>query len=256
MTAGSLSPQPSGSTSPEADRCAGVPVVCVPHAGAGASFFWPWRRLCPQLELIPVQLPGREERVEEEPLTRLAAAVDDVVGGLGEVLGRCGRIALFGHSLGAVLAYEVARRVEASGTARVARLFVSGSPGPLATRAQHATGLDDEAFLARVEQFAGFRHEAFEIPELRELILPVIRADVQLHESYAPLPGPPLRAPITCLRGADDSLVAAADAQGWHQASSAGCEMVEFPGGHMYLVDDPAAPLRVIRERLAQAVAR
>ncbi|WP_200931399.1 thioesterase II family protein [Frankia sp. R43] len=245
---------------PKAGSAGAVPVICLPHAGAGASFFWPWQHRCPDLDLVPVQLPGREERIDEEPPTDLRATVDTVVADLVRgVLGRCTQVALFGHSLGAVLAYEVARRIEARAGGRVTRLFVSGSPAPDAMRERHATGLSDDDFLARVEEFAGFRHEAFDIPELREMLLPTIRADVELHESYVPLPGPRLRAPITCLRGHDDALVAAADTAGWWEASESGCETVELPGGHMYLADDPSALLRIMGERLAEptgAVAR
>src|SRR6478735_5558310 len=147
-------------------------LACLPFAGSGAGFFREWNKLdiLQELVIFPVQLPGREERFLDDPFTDIAEAVAElapqVVSGAGEDTD----IALFGHSLGAVLAYEIARELERTGH-RLRHLYVSGSPGPHNGRTERATGLPDEAFLAGVQRFAGYRHAAFDDPELVEVLL-------------------------------------------------------------------------------------
>ncbi|MFJ8166179.1 thioesterase II family protein [Streptomyces sp. NPDC096136] len=224
-------------------------LLCVPFAGAGPSFFHPWRELAAgRWRVTSVELPGRERRIMEEPYRNVFEAakgsIDDVVADLGEGA----RTVLFGHSLGAVLAYELAHLLGERGV-RVERLVVSGSPGPWTQRERRAAGLPDEEFLARVEEFAGFRHEALDHPEMRELILPVLQADCEMHESYVPSTDVPLAVPICSLRGAADGLVTEEEARQWQAATTAGFTYAEFPGDHMYLVDAGREVLEVIAEQ-------
>ncbi|MET8036710.1 alpha/beta fold hydrolase [Streptomyces sp. NPDC005345] len=212
-------------------------LLCVPFAGAGPSFFHPWRELSAgRWRVTSVELPGRERRILDTPYRNVVEAakgsIDDIVADLGEGTSTV----LFGHSLGAVLAYELAHLLPTRGV-HVERLVVSGSPGPWTQRERRATGLPDEEFLARVEEFAGFRHEALDHPEMRELILPVLQADCEMHENYVPSTDTPLAVPVCSLRGAWDGLVTAAEARQWQDATTAGFTYAEFPGDHMYLVD-------------------
>lgn len=163
-------------------------LVCLPYAGAGASFYRPWTAVAGDaLEIVALQLPGRERLIDEEPYRDAHRAVDGLLAQLRERLGDGGgRVALFGHSLGAVLAYELAHRLAAEPGVEPVHLFVSGSPAPGQGRARRATGLSDDEFLARVGEFAGYRHPAFDDPEMRELLLPALRADVEMHENHRP----------------------------------------------------------------------
>ncbi|MEO6084688.1 MAG: alpha/beta fold hydrolase [Umezawaea sp.] len=211
-------------------------LVCLPFAGAGASFYHPWSALAGEsLRVLPMQLPGRERRIDDEPYREVGAAVDGLLADLLDQLGDTKRVVLFGHSLGAVLAYELAHRLVAVPGVEVVRLFASGSTEPRTSRPGRATGLSDDEFVARVRQFAGFSDEALDDPEMRELILPTLRADVEMHEGYVPSTAEPLPVPVTALRGADDELVSAGQAAAWRTATSAEFELVELPGGHMYL---------------------
>jgi surfactin synthase thioesterase subunit len=222
-------------------------LVCLPYAGAGASFFRPWQAIAGEaLRVLPLQLPGRERLIDVEPHRYVQPAVDDLHARLRDLLGEERQVALFGHSLGAVLAYELAHRLTADPGITLVRLFASGSPEPAAGREQRATGLSDEEFLTRVSEFAGYTHEALEDPEMREMILPTLRADVEMHENYVPSGDLPLPAPITAIRGEDDDLVSYEDAAGWSKATSADFEHVEVPGGHMYLTEAAPALLRLI----------
>jgi surfactin synthase thioesterase subunit len=227
-------------------------LVCVPFAGAGPSFFHPWRALAAgRWRVVPVELPGREKRLLETPYRNAVEAaensVDDIVADLGEGT----RAVLFGHSLGAVLAYELTHLLSARGV-HVERLVVSGSPGPWTQRERRATGLPDEEFLARVEEFAGFRHEALDHPEMRELILPVLQADCEMHENYVPSTDEPVSVPICSIRGSSDGLATAEQAQEWRKATTGEFSYAEFPGDHMYLVDHAREVLDVIEAECAR----
>jgi surfactin synthase thioesterase subunit len=223
-------------------------LVCLPFAGSGASFFRPWRKLAPEgLQITAPQLPGREWRLDEDPLTDVSAAVaallpDVVAAGTGQ------RVALFGHSLGAVLAFELARRLGAVDGIELVHLFPSGSPDPWTRRARRAGGLDDDCFLRRVEEFAGYSHEALEIPEMLEVLLPAMRADVEMQESYLAEHTEPLSVPITGLRVRVVGLVSPDEAAGWGRATTKDFTLTTVDGGHMYLTDT-AGPLLALIER-------
>ncbi|MFE7529812.1 thioesterase II family protein [Kitasatospora sp. NPDC057542] len=209
--------------------------------------FWKWRQLAPLgLRLAPLQLPGREERTNEEPFRSVADAVHALLPDAVAAAAGHRRVAVFGHSMGAVLAFELARALEERTEIPVAHVYVSGSPGPYHGRAENTVDLDDDTFLAAVEQFAGHRHPAFEFPEFRELLLPMLRADVAMHESYRPLSDAPIQAPVSCLRGDQDTLVSADDAAQWCKVTTGRFTYIERPGGHMYLLDTPAELLRLI----------
>jgi surfactin synthase thioesterase subunit len=226
-------------------------LVCLPFAGAGASFFKPWQDQAPNgLRVLPVQLPGREERFGEEPHTEAARAAAEVSAYLARQLPEGARVAVFGHSLGAVLGYELAHRLADEPGMRLDTLVVSGSPGPWTGRADRAGELPDEEFLARVRTFAGYAHPALEHPEMRELLLPLLRADVRMHETYRPASDRPFAAPVLSLRGRDDELVGAAEAAEWCRATTGRLTTAELDGGHMYLTQNPGALLRLIAAEL------
>lgn len=231
-----------------------IPLVCFPFAGAGASFFRPWSaRLAGQFSVIAVQLPGREKRFSDPPHTNVSAAIGEALPELSRRLRGRSDVVVFGHSLGAALAYELARRASREGGFQVKRLVVSGSPAPSQQRDRRATGLSDDEFLQQVSDFAGYSHPVLEDPEMRDLLLPVLRADVEMHEGYVPGQLDVLAASITCLRGRDDALVSLADSARWQEVTGQPLDLVEVAGGHMYLVDEPERLFEVLHS--ARAVA-
>ncbi|MGW4226946.1 thioesterase II family protein [Streptomyces bauhiniae] len=232
-------------------------LICLPFAGSGASFFKEWQSVAPEgLQIVPVQLPGREERFIDAPHTEAARAVEEIHSGVLDQLADAERIAVFGHSLGAVLAYELMHQLSVSQPASLSRLFVSGSPGPWNGREHRATGLDDEAFLAQIRAFAGYDHPALAHPEMRALLLPMLRADVQMHENYRPTSEKPLDVAVTALRGSEDELVDAEQIAQWRDATTADFRTAELDGGHMYLADDAESLLRLIATELEPVDAR
>ncbi|MEU5839508.1 alpha/beta fold hydrolase [Streptomyces diacarni] len=222
-------------------------LLCVPFAGSGAGFYRSWpKRGEGSPQVVPLQLPGREERFLDAPWTDALEAATDLARSALRMVDGTGPVALFGHSIGAVLAYETARKLQAQGFEQLQHLFVSGSPGPWSGRTERATGLDDDSFVARVAEFAGYRHSALDDPDLREVLLPLLRADVALHENYKPVSDEPLTVPVTALRGVDDTLVSRAQCEEWAAVTSGPFGMTELPGGHMYLIGNEQRVLDVI----------
>lgn len=220
-------------------------MLCLPHAGAGPSTFHTWRAVAPEgLEVYPVSLPGRERRMFEKPFVNVHEAVDGIAAELTPVSSDSTPLVLFGHCLGALLAYELARRLHAADVP-VRHLLVSGTPGPRYVKTRRITGLPDEEFMDRVEEIAGYRDDALADPEMQELMLPTLRADVQMQEEYRPSMTDRLPVRLTALRGEADSTVSVAEISQWQEATSAQFAAVELPGPHMYFLDQAPALLEL-----------
>jgi len=214
---------------------AAVRLFCFPHAGGGAAFFRPWRlRLAPTVDVRPVILPGRESRVRELPYRRVEQVLDPLCAALLPYLDR--PYAFFGHSLGAVLAYEVARRLSAGTGPAPALLLVSGRRAPhLPTSRRLFCTLPDDEFLAALGGLGGTPPEVLDAPELLRLFLPTLRCDFELNEYYRPLPGPVLDCPVAAYMGADDPEVDRLELLSWYRATSGEFTLRVFGGDHFYL---------------------
>jgi surfactin synthase thioesterase subunit len=156
---------------------------------------------------------------------------------------------IFGHSFGAVVAYELARRVSDAGLQRRHLvLVVSGAGRPGSGPDELISGLDDDHFLDQVRHRTGYSHPAFDDPEIRDLLLPTLRADIALSERYRPHVIAPLPHPVLTLRGDADELVSAAQAAQWREMTSAEFVMRQLPGGHMYLTESWQQLLDLLRD--------
>jgi pyochelin biosynthesis protein PchC len=232
---------------------ASVRLVCFPHAGAGASSYRLWPSLLPRsVEVLAAQLPGREDRLREAPLRDWEELVAATVAGLRPHVAL--PFALFGHSMGAALALDVARTLEASGGPPPRHVFVAGRPGPgqvfwhgplLATLG------DDGAFLAALRQRYGSGGDGLEDPEIRDVVLPGLRADVAALESRPDTMGAPLGCPITAYGGAADPSTTVEGLAAWRQATSRGLQVHVLPGGHFFLDESRGALVADVRETLA-----
>lgn len=224
-------------------------LFCLPHAGGSASFFREWANLVPaHIEVIVVQYPGREERLEEPLITEMNDLVDGVI---RAIVPLCDRpFALFGHSMGASLGYEVAGRLAALGMPSPAHLFVSGQWAP----ADHKPGdlylQSDEALcdeLARVGGAGPWMDE----PELRSLMLPIVRGDFQLIETYQPGSWK-LNCPVTAYGGTKDPDVDENDLERWAQVTNGRFAMRIFNGDHFFLSECKADLLGDLEKSLSQ----
>ncbi|MBT0770086.1 thioesterase [Kineosporia sp. J2-2] len=207
--------------------------VCFPPAGAGAGFYRDWAAHLPaDCEVWAVRYPGREDRFGEPLLPDLevmadrVAAVPDLLDGTP--------LWLFGHSMGALLAYEVARRTEPSGM--LERLVVSGRVGRRHHRAGLLHRLDDEAFAAEFRTLGGVPDELLDDPEMRAVLLPIMRSDYRAVETYRIAPHPPLRVPVLALAGADDRHAPPGLVGDWAEATRGPFRLGVHPGGHFFLV--------------------
>lgn len=212
---------------------AGVRVVCLPHADGAASGYRRWALDAPwDVEFAAVQYPGREDRFAERVPATMAELVSRVTAEL--LTDRSAAIALFGHSIGALVAYEVALRLTTLGRPPVA-LIVSGQPAPRLHRGGTVhLGTDDE-LIADLRMLGGAERPVAEDTELLAAMLPAIRGDYALSETYVPGPRRTLPVPVTVLYGDADPEVTAEEAAAWRETTDAGCDIREFGGGHFYL---------------------
>jgi medium-chain acyl-[acyl-carrier-protein] hydrolase len=210
-------------------------LFCLPHAGGSALAFGRWRRaLPPDVRVVPLELPGHGARFREP----LVDSLDPLIAGLLREVRAAGvpRYAVFGHSLGALLAYELARALVAAGHPAPRALLVAGRNGPaepLSHRPIHA--LPDAAFVAALERLGGVPPTPAGGPGLLRAYLPALRADLRLAETYTRRPGPPAHFPIAAFAGREDPLTDPRAVLGWSRETTAAFELTLMPAGHFFL---------------------
>jgi surfactin synthase thioesterase subunit len=219
----------------------GPRLVCFPHAGGSATAYVQLARTLPaDFDVVAVQYPGRQDRFYEEPFTALAPLVEAVAAELAdELVADSGRpYALFGHSMGALVAFETARLLARRGELpEPQRLFLSGRGAPGVGPGAYALPDDDAGVLAEVRKLGGTDQEMLENPEVLEMVLPALRADYRLLSTYRWRGGEPLATAITALVGDNDPMVTVQEAGTWREQTVSDFELKVFPGGHFYLAD-------------------
>ncbi|MCX4849529.1 thioesterase II family protein [Streptomyces sp. NBC_00893] len=242
------------SFAPRAD--ARIRLVCFPHAGGAAGTFRAWAVDAPaDVEVYAVQYAGRGDRFHEEA----AGSMDALVGPIATDLLRAQfgaapeNVVLFGHSMGAVAAYETARLLAARGQAPAA-LIVSGHPAPALARGDTVHRGTDAELLADLRRLGGAAAELLDDEDLMEVMLPTIRLDYQAIETYRRRPGPRLSMPVTALYGDRDDEVLAHEADGWREETEGDCTAVVFPGAHFFLEEQSASVLAQVVSSARAAV--
>lgn len=235
---------------PQAD--AHTRLICFHYAGGGASAFKDWADSMPAgIEFNIVQMPGREERLGEPLYTDMAALVEVLTEEILQLGDRA--YAFFGHSMGAIVAYEVARRLAQLGAPQPQHLFLSARAVPdLENTSEPLRFLANETFIDKLHQTYGAVPEAIrKSAELQEVFLPILRADVELLETHTEADVDPLDCPLTVLGGVDDPAITSAMLAGWRARTSAGFEQHEFPGGHFFIHDQRDAVITKILSELS-----
>jgi medium-chain acyl-[acyl-carrier-protein] hydrolase len=216
-------------------RDTGSLLICLPYAGGSASLFRRWSAGLGArgIELAGVQLPGREDRIKEPAHTRMARLVADLAAELSALTST--PYSLYGHSMGALVAFELAHNVTRNGGAGPQRLIVGAQRAPhlLSSRAEKWQG-DDDAFLRELRLLGGVPEDAFASPELLRLMLPTLRADFEVLATYEPAARGALNCPITVYGGTADACVPTADLADWGLHSRATTTVVTLPGDHFF----------------------
>jgi len=229
----------------------GARLLCLPHAGGSASFYLPVAQaLAGQVDVVAVQYPGRQDRRREPVVTSIPELADRLVPVVAPLLDR--PVAVFRHSMGAVLGFELALRLEAAGQ-RLRRLFVSGRRGPSAHRDECFHRLDDPALVTELRRLNGTDSAILGDAELLAMILPAVRGDLTAIETYRCAPGRNLDCPITVLVGDDDPRTTVDEARSWAGHTTADSELFVLPGGHFYLVGQAAEVIDIVAARLGES---
>ena len=223
-------------------------LFCLPFAGAGASAFREWPSVFgPRVEVVAVQLPGREQRIRERPVidpievaSTIAAAADRPY-------------AIFGHSMGARLAFEVVRELHRTSRPLPLRLYPSGINPPHLPTAGPFAGLSkrsDEELMTGVAEGGGVPEAVLAVPELFSLFLPVLRADLTWVDDYVYTESPPLPVPVVAFAGDTDPVASPSRMDGWHDHTDAGFTLHTLPGGHFFIIDHLPKMAALIEEDL------
>ena len=229
-----------------------VLLFCFPYAGGGGSLYWTWNRTLPtEVQVCPLQLPGRESRMFEPAFDRLSPLGGALAEVLPPLLDR--PFAFFGHSMGALIAFELARELRRRDLPAPAHLFASCARAPQLPRAAEPVHhLPEAAFLEGVSRRYGALPAALlQNAEMLQLFLPTLRADFALLETYSYENEPPLDCPITAVAALEDQTVTREDAAAWAMQTSSRFDLWTYPGNHFYLQNATLGLPRAVAEALA-----
>ena len=235
------------------NRRASVRLFCFPYAGGGDSIFRSWQQNLPDtIEVCPVQLPGRGSRATESPCTNINQLVRDAAQALTPYTDK--PFALFGHSMGALIAFALARHLRREYSTQPVHLFVSARCSPQTINKPLDSKLFDSELRELLRRNNGTPEEILENPELIELVTPVLRADVELCNSYIYTPEPLFSFPITAFGGLDDRGVTRRHLEGWREHTALSFVLRMLPGDHFFLNTSTLALLEAISKELEQDI--
>lgn len=225
-------------------------LFCFPYAGGSASIYHNWPVNLPaDIELVAVQYPGHATRLRESPCRQLNLILDDVERSIPSLCDR--PFAFFGHSMGATVAFELTRRLAASGKQLPRHLFLSARSAPQLAPVKPAIhALSDEEFVDAMREMNGTPSELLEHRELMEMMLPIIRADFQALETWPYQPSLPFDVPISVFGGIADDGVPLANLDAWANQTTGRFKRHMFPGDHFFLHQHHAAILNIVSRTL------
>jgi surfactin synthase thioesterase subunit len=231
-------------------------LFCFPYAGGGHSIFAAWARLVPEdVEVCGFQVPGHGSRFREPPYVSWERLVEHTVHAIAPLIDR--PFALFGHSMGAVVAFECARMLQSERLPQPRHLVVSACSAPRvggARRARPIHELETPDLLAELAALGGTPPGLLERRELVEFVLPKLRADFRMLEEYRYEPGEPLRCPLAAFAGSRDSVVTLPSCLRWSQHSRGAFSVHVFEGDHFFLHSQPSRVVATVTALLADGL--
>lgn len=227
-------------------------LICFPYAGGSAHIFKGWDAFLPtEIEVCAVQLPGRGQRITEPPIDTLSRLTPQLADALLPYMDR--PFAFFGHSMGALISFELVRTLRRQGAPLPRHLFVSARHAPhLPSARTPIHHLPDARFMAELEHYKGTPSAVLQNRELMELFLPALRADFTISERYAYVTEQPLAVPISALGGVQDELVTRASLAAWCEHTAGSFSSRLFPGDHFYLHSAQPLLLRALAQTLRE----
>jgi medium-chain acyl-[acyl-carrier-protein] hydrolase len=227
---------------------AALRLFCFPYAGGGALVYRNWGEILPRdIDVCAVQLPGRGNRLRESPFNRMTQVVEAVGREIVPLLDR--PYALFGHSMGAIISFELARLLRRDGLSAPTHLFASGHKAPQIPKTEPFTyNLPQAEFIEELQRLNGTPKEVLDHPELMQIMIPLLRADFESIQTYSYKDEPPLDCPITALDGLHDPGMGRETLEPWREQTTAAFNLRMFPGDHFFLHAERASLLRVIAQ--------
>lgn len=237
---------------PRLNPIARLRLICFPYAGGGASAFTSWPSELPSdVEVCSVQIPGRENRLKEPPYNNLAVLVQSLAEAIEPVLTKS--FAFFGHSMGALISFELSRELQKRGRPGPFHLFVSGHRAPqLADLKPQLHTLPENELLQELNKFNGTPETVLQHSELIQLILPILRADLEMCETYRYSSGQPLGCPISVFGGAQDPRISRKELDAWQEQTRCSFVVSMMPGDHFFVRSSRTTLLERISWQLQQ----
>lgn len=229
-------------------------LFCLPYAGGSSQMYRSWIDYLPSdIELCLIELPGRGTRLLEKPIDQFPTLVQETAEGIRSYLDR--PFAFFGHSMGALLSFELTRLLRREGFATPKHLFASGFRAPhLEIDCKRIHSLPEAEFVEEIRRMGGTPEAVIANAELRELVFPPLRADFAAIENYQYQPGVPLNCPITVFGGLQDKKVSVEALESWRRYTSASFSLQMFSGDHFFLNKSQPLILKVIQQQLQTGV--
>jgi surfactin synthase thioesterase subunit len=231
---------------------AATKLVCFPYAGAGASIFASWHLQLPEsVEICGIQLPGRRNRIFEPPFTRVPLLVAELGKVLSGLLDR--PFAFFGHSIGAILSFEMARWLRRNRNLGPTCLFVSGRRAPQVSDSDPPLHLmNDTDFLSEIRKLNGTPEEVIADPAVLRLVFPALRADTELGETYEYVSDAPLSCPIVAFCGTNDDKATLELMEKWRLQTTGRFSLHAVQGDHFFIHSSERTLLELVRTELCR----
>ncbi|MBQ4524238.1 MAG: thioesterase [Lachnospiraceae bacterium] len=228
-------------------------LYCFPYAGGGASAYRGWiKKLgAARMSVRPVKLPGREERFMEVPFTTMEEAVSEIKSSISKEVDEKTDIFFFGHSMGAKIAYEVAKALEEEGII-IRCLMVSGSPSPDIQEKNRIYDLEDGDFIAGLKQLGGMPEAILENQELMELLLPMLKADFKLIDTYCDKDRKPLKCSVLAFGANEDAEALYDEVMGWERYTCGAFESCFMGGGHFFIKEKEDEVLEIVQRKIKE----